>query len=189
MGLQKIDPGRTRTCNLWFRRPTPYPLGHRAPCKVLDLRGMIWPPIIGETTASTWSCQTALKALWCIVFLWLSYSEEAWMYSWPAFKCWSTKPTSYRFGSWQPQRITPCGTRTRNLRIRSPTPCPLGQGGLTLHASMQSSNPALMESKSQFNNIWTHTFRLGVSGPHQGMSWWSSICHMYWKTNGGLRGG
>lgn len=24
------DPGRTRTCNLWFRRPTPYPLGHRA---------------------------------------------------------------------------------------------------------------------------------------------------------------
>jgi hypothetical protein len=26
-------------------------------------------------------------------------------------------------------RCTPCGTRTRNLRIRSPTPCPLGQGG------------------------------------------------------------
>ena len=25
---------------------------------------------------------------------------------------------------------TPCGTRTRNLRIRSPTPCPLGQGTL-----------------------------------------------------------
>ena len=25
---------------------------------------------------------------------------------------------------------TPCGTRTRNLRIRCPTPCPLGQGGL-----------------------------------------------------------
>ena len=25
---------------------------------------------------------------------------------------------------------TPCGTRTRNLRIRSPTPCPLGQGGM-----------------------------------------------------------
>ena len=28
----KGDPGRTRTCNLWFRRPTPYPLGHRASC-------------------------------------------------------------------------------------------------------------------------------------------------------------
>ena len=27
------------------------------------------------------------------------------------------------------QKYTPCGTRTRNLRIRSPTPCPLGQGG------------------------------------------------------------
>ena len=26
------DPGRTRTCNLWFRRPTPYPLGHRTTC-------------------------------------------------------------------------------------------------------------------------------------------------------------
>ena len=25
-----IDPGRTRTGNLWFRRPTPYPLGHIA---------------------------------------------------------------------------------------------------------------------------------------------------------------
>ena len=24
------DPGRTRTCNLWFRRPTPYPLGQGA---------------------------------------------------------------------------------------------------------------------------------------------------------------
>ena len=24
------DPGRTRTCNLWFRGPTPYPLCHRA---------------------------------------------------------------------------------------------------------------------------------------------------------------
>ena len=23
------DPGSTRACNLWFRRPTPYPLGHR----------------------------------------------------------------------------------------------------------------------------------------------------------------
>ena len=28
-GKSTIDPVRTRTCNLWFRRPTPYPLGHR----------------------------------------------------------------------------------------------------------------------------------------------------------------
>ena len=27
---EMLDPGRTRACNLWFRRPTPYPLGHRA---------------------------------------------------------------------------------------------------------------------------------------------------------------
>ena len=26
----KTDPGETRTCNLWFRRSTPYPFGHRA---------------------------------------------------------------------------------------------------------------------------------------------------------------
>ena len=31
---------------------------------------------------------------------------------------------------WREDGSTPCGTRTRNLRIRSPTPCPLGQGGL-----------------------------------------------------------
>ena len=27
--LSKNDPGKTRACNLWFRGPTPYPLGHR----------------------------------------------------------------------------------------------------------------------------------------------------------------
>ena len=31
----KGDPGRTRTCNLWFRRPTPYPLGQGALLKSL----------------------------------------------------------------------------------------------------------------------------------------------------------
>ena len=34
--------------------------------------------------------------------------------------------------------LTPCGTRTRNLRITSPTPCPLGQGGLDAHATSQA---------------------------------------------------
>ena len=36
--LGKCDPGRTRTCNLWFRRPTPYPLGHRASCCTRNAR-------------------------------------------------------------------------------------------------------------------------------------------------------
>ena len=31
------DPGTTRACNLWFRRPTPYPLGHRTSCESLGL--------------------------------------------------------------------------------------------------------------------------------------------------------
>ena len=34
------DPGRIRTCNLWFRRPTPYPLGHRA--MSVDMVAMLW---------------------------------------------------------------------------------------------------------------------------------------------------
>ena len=40
------DPGRTRTCNLWFRRPTPYPLGHRANAYAADLgqEGSAWQP-------------------------------------------------------------------------------------------------------------------------------------------------
>ena len=33
--IKPNDPGRTRTCNLWFRGPTPYPLGHRAGCKTI----------------------------------------------------------------------------------------------------------------------------------------------------------
>ena len=32
---------------------------------------------------------------------------------------------------------TPCGTRTRNLRIRSLTPCPLGQGGCSIKVIQQ----------------------------------------------------
>ena len=28
------DPGRTRTCNPWLRRPMPYPLGHGAFCEL-----------------------------------------------------------------------------------------------------------------------------------------------------------
>jgi hypothetical protein len=34
---------------------------------------------------------------------------------------------------------TSCGTRTRNLRIRSPTPCPLGQGGMHILSQRNAS--------------------------------------------------
>ena len=34
---------------------------------------------------------------------------------------------------------TPCGTRTRNLRIRSPTPCPLGQGGHSAYVNIKDA--------------------------------------------------
>ena len=38
---KRVDPGRTRACNLWFRRPTPYPLGHRTTRKKLDFVYML----------------------------------------------------------------------------------------------------------------------------------------------------
>ena len=53
------------------------------------------------------------------------------------------------------QEGTPCGTRTRNLRIRSPTPCPLGQGGMlqprmSRHPSYYShAPPCYINNKSQ----------------------------------------
>ena len=54
---------------------------------------------------------------------------------------------------------TPCGTRTRNLRIRSPTPCPLGQGGdasLRLHNSWRACLPRSL--------WWSGTRRLQCHG-------------------------
>ena len=53
------------------------------------------------------------------------------------------------------QEGTPCGPRTRNLRIRSPTPCPLGQGGMlqprmSRHPSYYShAPPCYINNKSQ----------------------------------------
>ena len=38
---KRVDPGRTRACNLWFRRPTPYPLGHRTTCQWPDFVYML----------------------------------------------------------------------------------------------------------------------------------------------------
>ena len=40
-----------------------------------------------------------------------------------------------------PMSNTPCGTRARNLRIRGPTPCPLGQGGSAHLAQLFASPP------------------------------------------------
>ena len=36
-GNAQNGPGRSRTCNLWFRRPTPYPLGHRVSHQLVAL--------------------------------------------------------------------------------------------------------------------------------------------------------
>ena len=60
---------------------------------------------------------------------------------------------------WREDGSTPCGTRTRNLRIRSPTPCPLGQGGyasLRLHNSWKACLPRSL--------WWSGTRRLQCHG-------------------------
>ena len=41
----------------------------------------------------------------------------------------NTRLTGSRLLPPSTQQLIPCGTRSRNLRIRNPTPCPLGQGG------------------------------------------------------------
>ena len=54
---KKSDPGRTRTCNLWFRRPTPYPLGHRAMhllhCSFHHGLARLGKPMHDESTSTT----------------------------------------------------------------------------------------------------------------------------------------
>ena len=37
VAMRKNGLGRSRTCNLWFRRPTPYPLGHRVSHQLVAL--------------------------------------------------------------------------------------------------------------------------------------------------------
>ena len=44
-------------------------------------------------------------------------------------RAWGGSPRPSTAPGPPPHPATPCGTRTRNLRIRGPTPCPLGQGG------------------------------------------------------------
>ena len=68
-------------------------------------------------------------------------------------------------------KITPCGTRTRNLRIRSPTPCPLGQGGHAsgFHQLRSQGNVVLANLYGRFARIkaqkwyWVATVVLGSS--------------------------
>ena len=51
VGAANDDPGRTRTCNLWFRRPTPYPLGHRATALLCYLNS----PTLSRSLTRQWS--------------------------------------------------------------------------------------------------------------------------------------
>ena len=70
---------------------------------------------------------------------------------------------------------TPCGTRTRNLRIRSPTPCPLGQGGLTLHGVARESR--MVPPAQHFMRRGSRCSRVGHSQLFSRPSW---ISRLYW---------
>ena len=64
-----------------------------------------------------------------------------------------------------PKQITLCGTRTHNLRIRSPTPCPLGQGGLiscNVSANVQAYTCAT-KRKNKFRHRDSNPGRSGES--------------------------
>ena len=93
------DPGRTRTCNLWFRRPTPYPLGHRTDTGVEAIR-------VGHTQ------HEAPEA---------APSASAWS------DCGGRRRPRRRCAAHlTPFDLDPGRTRTCNLWFRSPTPYPLG---------------------------------------------------------------
>ena len=50
--------------------------------------------------------------------------------------------------------ITPCGTRTRNLRILIPTPCPFGQGGRCIKQYVRHNLRKLRWSHTLWNLNW-----------------------------------
>ena len=47
---------------------------------------------------------------------------------------------------------TPCGTRAHNLRIRGPTPCPLGQGGSCCGSSRLSTRMTATSLRAIFGS-------------------------------------
>ena len=69
--------------------------------------------------------------------------------------------------------ITPCGTRAHNLRIRSPTPCPLGQGGLQLPLAQKTqTHVSVFRWKDCHTMIWTQTL---VTVCQSGLRGWTQI--------------
>ena len=61
-GANIRDPGRTRTCNLWFRWPTPYPLGHKAKLTIKPQASYIISCRNGWADTKVWRC---FVWFWC----------------------------------------------------------------------------------------------------------------------------
>ena len=112
----KNDPGRTRTCNLRFRRPTPYPLGHATcnlACQTSPNR-----TILASRFLPVFPCSGFLDL--CLRLCWF-YSSSAGPKEMP-----SGERRMVPVGTYVQDGVTSDGTRTRNLRLRWATPYPLG---------------------------------------------------------------
>ena len=86
-------------------------------------------------------CPQEFESPRCRLQGWREAKENSWRLlalrqrKWEQKKCGSLEPSPLNYcqtrekvvESWKDN--TPCGTRAHNLRTRSPTPCPLGQGG------------------------------------------------------------
>ena len=142
---QRNTPGGTRTHNLWLREPTPYPLGYRGYCEILSVWGCSSngralaqhargtgidtlhlhslqtrsrqdSNLRGQSPVDFWS--TPLTA-WVRLLTHSAKCDEGGVRTHASEEIAALTQRLRPLGHLA--TATPCGTRTRNLWIRSPT--------------------------------------------------------------------
>ena len=144
--INKITPCGARTRNLRIRSPTPCPLGQGGHICFVNVRKAfqnkaVWHLQGAQRGASdplmkkppTWSLTATGAGLGALGLRGVPCR--------PSCQAKNTCPRAAGIPlSWLCQCwSTPCGTRTRTLRIRSPTPCPLGQGGHSAYVNIKDA--------------------------------------------------